>query len=296
MKRAVVEDTYAEAFRSYYSRILITGQTPQLAEAAAVSATGFATSALGCGVEAGVEGHVDPSQTPDGRPGVLVQFHIWKKDPKTMYQVLLLRIGNCVLTAPSASVFDATPKPIARVDLGRKLRFFGDGYEESSTVAGRKVTTIPVMGGSFTAEDEVGFSRGVSGGNLWVMGSSLAEAVEGAKCAVTAILRSGHVITPFPGGICGAGSKVGSLRYKFLKNSTNHPYCPTLRDLIPDSKVPEGVASIIEIVINGTSLRSVKRAMAAGIEAAARCPGVLRISAGNFEGRLGKFKIHLKEL
>ena len=296
MRKALVEDTYAEAFRSYYSRILITAATSKLAEAAAASATGFATSALGCGVEAGIEGNADPSSTPDGRPGVLVQFHIWKKDPKAMYQALLLRIGNCVLVAPSASAFDATDKPLTKIELGTKLRFFGDGYEGTSTIGGRKVTTIPVMGGTFVVEDKVGMSKGISGGNLWIMGSSLREAAEAAKAAVSAIHKGGRVITPFPGGICGAGSKIGSERYAFLKNSTNHRYCPTLRHRLPDSLVPDGVESIMEIVINGTSLRSVKRAMAAGIEAASRFRGVVRISAGNFEGMLGKFKIHLKEL
>lgn len=296
MNSDIVEDTFAEAFRSYYSRILVTGATRELAEAAANSSTGFATSALGCGVEAGIEKSVDEGGTPDGRPGVVVQYHIWKKNPKEMYNVLLHRIGHCVLTAPSAAVFDAARKSLVKIDLGLKLRYFGDGYDQEGRVGGREVVIIPIMGGSFVIEKEVGMAKGVSGGNLWFMGSSEEAAIEAARAAVQAIDKIPGVITPFPGGMCSSGSKVGAEKFKFLPNSTNHLYCPTLRDRIEGSKVPERVASVMEVVINGTNTKTIGRGMKAGIEAAEGTSGLVRISAGNFGGKLGRFKIHLKDL
>jgi len=292
---AIVENTFAEAFRSYFSRVLVTADTEELALAAALSSTGFATSALGCGLEAGVDASVGPDSTPDGRPGIMVQFHIWKKSRKRMYEALLGRIGHCILTAPTAAAFDATPKPFDRIDVGLKLRFFGDGFEEEGTVGDREVVVIPIMGGEFIAEKMIGMSKGISGGNIWIMGESRSAAAKGAKAAVGGISRIPGSITPFPGGICASGSKVGSKRYRFMVNSTNDAYCPTLRDRV-DSLVPEGVESIMEIVINGISLKAVRAAMKAAVQEAQGVPGVVRISAGNFGGKLGKFKIHLEEL
>jgi formylmethanofuran--tetrahydromethanopterin N-formyltransferase len=296
MNPDIVEDTFAEAFRTYYSRILITAATPQLAETAAISSTGFATSALGCGVEAGIDRVVGADKTPDVRPGVMVQYHIWKKDPKEMYEVLLHRVGHCILTSPSAAVFDATNKPVSMIDLGMKLKYFGDGYEEVGKVGDRDVVRIPIMGGTFIIEKEVGMTRGISGGNLWFMGSSEESAIAAATAAVDAISEVPGTIMPFPGGLCSSGSKVGAVKYKFMANSTNHLYCPSLRERVEGSKVPVGVSSIIEIVINGTTTKSVGRAMGAGIEAASGTEGLILISAGNFGGKLGKFNIHLKNL
>jgi len=296
MTGAEIEDTYAEAFRSYFSRVLITAAEPSLATMAASSATGYATSALGCGVEAGLDTAVPAGGTPDSRPGVLVQFHIWRKSPKMMYDTLLNRIGHCVLTSPTTAVFDATPKPFTRVELGSKLKYFGDGYEGEVTLGEREMVTIPIMGGEFLAERDVGMSRGVSGGNLWLMGRSTEATIEAARSCVKAISGIDGSITPFPGGICSSGSKVGADRYSFLANSTNHPYCPTIKDRVTDSMVPDGVSSIMEIVINGTNLKSVRRAMGVGIEAAMDCDGLVRISAGNFGGELGKYRIGLRDL
>ncbi len=156
MNPQIVEDTFAEAFRSYFCRMIITGATRELAAAAASSSTGFATSALGCGAEAGIEAELPDKDTPDGRPGVVVQYHVWKKDPKRLYEVLLNRVGHCVLTAPTAAAFDATPKPLTKIDLGMKLRFFGDGHEKQGRIKDREVVIIPVMGGEFAVEKEVG--------------------------------------------------------------------------------------------------------------------------------------------
>ncbi len=296
MSPALVEDTFAEAFRSYYSRVLVTGATEALAAAGATSSAGFATSALGCGVEAGIDSSVAAEKTPDGRPGVRVQYHIWKKSPKRMYEVLLHRVGHCILTSPTAAVFDATPKPIDKIDLGLKLKYFGDGFEGETRLGEREMIVIPIMAGDFLIEREVGMAKGISGGNLWFMGDSSDSAVKAAGKAVAAISKTPGSITPFPGGMCSSGSKVGAGKYKFLPNSTNHPYCPTLRNRTDDSKVPEGVESIVEVVINGTSLGVVKRAMKAGIEAALPQSGLVKISAGNFGGKLGRFNINLIDL
>ncbi len=291
----IIEDTFAEAFRSYYSRLLITADDISLAKTAAECATGFATSALGCGVEAGIDCQVKEKETPDSRPGVLIQFHIWSKKKKKMYEVLLERIGHCVLTAPTTAVFDATPNPFTRVDLGSKLKYFGDGFEKETEIWDRKMAVIPIMGGEFMVENEAGMSKGISGGNLWLMGRTQGKAINAAKRSVKAISEVEGAITPFPGGICSSGSKVGAERYGFLANSTNHLYCPTLTDKVPSSKVPKNVDSIMEIVINGTSLQAVRKAMQTGVKAA-KDAGIERISAGNFGGKLGKFKLKLKDL
>ncbi|KUG19464.1 formylmethanofuran--tetrahydromethanopterin n-formyltransferase [hydrocarbon metagenome] len=290
-----IDDTYAEAFPIWVSRVIITAVTEEWAYKAAVEATGFATSAIGCPAEAGIDCYVSADDTPDGRPGIAILICTSKKKMK---EQLIERIGECILTAPTTAVFDGLSDVVAGVEekIPVKLHFFGDGYEEKREISGRTVWAIPKMEGEYVGEEEFGAIKGVAGGNFFVMGETQMSALMGAQAAVDAISGVCGVITPFPGGIVASGSKVGSKKYKFIPASTNEAYCPTLKDKVEGSKVPDGVRAIYEIVIDGVNEDAVRDAMGEGIRAATKVPGVARISAGNFGGNLGPFKFELKDV
>lgn len=287
-----IDDTYAEAFPVYVSRVLITAATTALAETAAVVATGFATSIIGCSAEAGIDRYVIPSETPDGRPGVMTMVvHPSKKQIKSN---LIERIGECVLTAATTAVFNGLD---SEETVPVKLHFFGDGYEYQTTVGGRSVWAIPILEGEFICEETYGVQKGVAGGNFFIYGDSQGSALLAAQAAVGAIKSVDGTITPFPGGIVASGSKVGCPTYStFMKASTHHRLAPTLKDKVPDSYVPDGVKCIYEIIVCGLSEEVIAEAMRRGMLAAARASGVMGISAGNYGGKLGPFKFHLHEL
>lgn len=289
-----VEDTFAEMFEMWASRVLITAENEKWALTAAEVATGFASSIIGSPAEAGIERLLPASETPDGRVGVLVHFyHRTRSDLKRQ---MVARIGQCVMTCPTTAAFNALEGTTRKLKVGRSLRFFGDGFQKLDEIYGRKVWRIPVMEGEFIVENSFGVKKGVAGGNIFIMARDMRSGLSAAEEAVEAIKRSVRdVIMPFPGGICRSGSKVGSLKYK-IPASTNHLYCPKLKGVIQDSKVPNGVNSIYEIVINGLSLDGVRAAMAEGIKAAVKVPGVVRITAGNYGGKLGPFKVYLRDL
>jgi len=244
--------------------------------------------------EAGIEGVVFPDKTPDGRIGALIQiYHMTRRELKIQ---MGLRLGQCVMTCPTTAAFDALPEAKRRLKVGRSLRLFGDGFQMRGVVAGRKVWRIPVMEGEFTVEDRFGVVKAVAGGNFLILAKSRNAGLEASEEAVNAISQSSRgVILPFPGGICRSGSKSGSMKYK-LKASTNHPFCPKLKKIVPDSQVPENVNSVYEIVVNGLNSKAVETAMAEGIKAAVKTPGVVKISAGNYGGKLGPFRAYLKEV
>jgi formylmethanofuran--tetrahydromethanopterin N-formyltransferase len=287
-----IVDTFAEAFESHYSRFLITARSRRWAETSAREVTGFASSIIGCSAEGGVESYLSEGETPDGRPGAVVQ--IWTSRKKMLHE-LLDRIGQCVLTAPTTAVFDWCGE-CEKVDVGRKMRYFGDGYASKTKVDGRKMYSIPVMMGEFLIEHDIGFSKGVAGGNFLIMGSTSDAALAGAEAAADEISGVEGVISSFPGGVCASGSKVGSNKYEFMKATTNELFCPTLRNEVSGSKVPEGVGSIAEIVLNGVSRDAVAIAMKKGIEAATSVDGIKQISAANYGGTLGNVPIKLYEL
>jgi len=289
-----VEDTFAEMFEMWVGRVLITAENDKWARIAAEVATGFASSIIGSPAEAGIERLLPTNETPDGRAGALIQiYHRTRSDLKRQ---MVARIGQCVMTCPTTAAFNALEGTARKLKVGRSLRFFGDGFQKLDEIYGRKVWRIPVMEGEFIVEDKFGVKKGVAGGNFLVMAEDLKSGLAAAEAAVEAIRGNIRgVILPFPGGICRSGSKVGSLKYK-IPASTNHLYCPTLRDIEPESKVPEGVKTIYEVVINGLGLSEVKTAMAEGIRAAVKVPGVIRISAGNYGGKLGQHKLYLREL
>ena len=288
-----VDDTFAEMFPMWAGRILITAHNRKWALTAARMATGFAASIIMSPAEAGIENTVPSSKTPDGRAGVTIQiYHRTRRELKTQ---MILRISQCVMTCPTTAAFDALPKTKRRLKVGRSLRLFGDGFQKKDVVAGRDIWRIPVMEGEFIVEDRFGAAKAVAGGNFLILAENRDACLTAAEEAVKAINQGAKgVVLPFPGGICRSGSKSGSLKYK-LKASTNHPLCPTVKRIVPDSQVPDNVDSVYEIVINGLKSDSVKKAMAEGIKASVNVPGVVKISAGNYGGKLGPFRAHLKE-
>lgn len=288
-----VEDTFAEAFPMLACRILITAEIEKWALTSARTATGFASSIIASPAEAGVEGMiVPPEKTPDGRPGAVIQIY-----HRTLHELkfqMISRIGQCILTCPTTAAFNGILDAKKYTRLGKSLSLFGDGYQKRESKWGRKVWRIPVMEGEFFIEDKFGLKKAVAGGNLLIMAEDQKTALQATEDAVEAIGKVEGVVLTFPGGICRSGSKVGSMKYK-LPASTNHPFCPAIKDTVPESKVPANVNSIYEIVFNGLTEDLVKKATAESIKAASKVPGVVKISAVNFGGKLGPYQIKLKE-
>ena len=288
-----IEDTFAEMFPLWASRVLITAENKKWALTAANVTTGFATSVIMAPAEAAIERPVAATETPDKRPGILVQ--IYNPDRFTLKHQLLERIGQCIMTCPTTAAFNGLTISKRVLKVGSSLRYFGDGFQKKTMVGERKCWKIPVMEGNFIVEDGFGAQESVAGGNFMVFAETQAAALEASEAAADAIRsKAPDVIMPFPGGICRSGSKAGSLKYK-MKASTNHPYCPTLKTLVPDTVVPESVNCVYEIVMNGLTLDAVKNAMKHGVAAAASISGVVKISAGNYGGKLGPYKALLKE-
>ncbi len=287
-----IKDTYAEGFGIKVTRMLITAATKNLAKIAATEATGYGTSVIGCPAEAGIDGYVPPAETPDGRPGYTIM--ICQGGKKALDYELMERIGMGILTAPTTAVFNCLESEDV-LKTGNKLKFFGDGFEEVLDIDGRKIHSIPIMSGDFLVESAFGYKEGVAGGNFFILANSKMSAVVAAEAAVDAIHNVPGVITPFPGGMVASGSKVGCNNYEFLNASTNEKMCVTLKDKV-DSDIPDDVFGVMEIVIDGVDEDSVKEAMKQGIEAACNVDGVLQISAGNFGGNLGAYKINLQDL
>jgi formylmethanofuran--tetrahydromethanopterin N-formyltransferase len=288
---AEVEDTFAEAFTMWGARIVVTAESAAWATEAARSLTGFATSVIGCKCEAGVERSLEPAETPDGRPGISAL--LFTPDRDSLVKRLVERIGQTVLTCPTTACFNGLEAE-DEVDVGGQLRYFGDGWQASKVLAGRRYWRIPVMEGEFLVEERFGIVKGVGGGNIIILAEDAATALRAAEAAAGAMRAVEGAIMPFPGGIARSGSKVGS-RYKALMASTNHVLCPTLRAQVDDTLVPAGIASVFEIVIDGLGAEPVREAMRVGLAAAADA-GARRITAGNYGGSLGKHHFHLKEL
>jgi formylmethanofuran--tetrahydromethanopterin N-formyltransferase len=288
---ADVVDTFAEAFGMWGARIVVTAEQPAWAGHAARSLTGFATSVIGCKCEAGIERELDPAETPDGRPGISALLFAPDKDG--LAKRLVERVGQTVLTCPTTACFNGLAAE-REVDVGGQLRFFGDGWQASKVLDGRRYWRIPVMEGEFLVEERFGIVKGVGGGNLIFLAEDAAGALRAAEAAAGAMRAVEGAILPFPGGIARSGSKVGS-RYQALMASTNHVLCPTLRAQVDDSHVPDGVGSVLEIVIDGLAPEPVREAMRVGLEAAARS-GARQITAGNYGGSLGPHHFHLREL
>ena len=285
IRGVLIEDTFAEAFTMRVARVLITGATPRWTMAAALKLTGFATSVIGCKVEAAVERELPPSETPDGRPGVAVLVMTMSKDD--LAKRLVERVGQTVLTCPTTACFDGLPEAPERVGVGSVLRFFGDGFQGSKLLGGERFWRIPVMEGEFLIQEKFGVQKAVGGGNFLILART-------AEAAVDAMTGRPGVIMPFPGGVVRSGSKVGSRKSKTMIASTNDAFCPTLR-AVTETALPADVNSVLEIVINGVDAPAIAGAMRAGIAAACR-EGVVAISAGNYGGKLGPHHFYLRQI
>jgi len=283
-----IEDTFAEAFSMWCGRVIITAVNRKWAHEAASKMTGFATSIIACGCEGGIES--DLERTPDGRPGVSVLMFAMNKDQ--LARTMADRVGQCVLTCATTACFNGL-SAAEQISIGGQLRFFGDTFQISKIIEGRRYWRVPVMEGEFLVEEKFGIQRAVGGGNILILGNDPQVTLQAAELAVEAMHRTPGIILPFPGGVVRSGSKVGS-RYKFLKASTNDAFCPTLRGVVPTA-LPEGVNSVLEIVMDGLDLPAIEEATRQGIRAAC-IPGILRISAGNYGGHLGKYKIYLNKI
>lgn len=288
-----VEDTFAEAFPMRGARIVITARNEGWAREAARKLTGFATSVIACKCEAAIERELAREETPDGRPGISVL--LFTMDTDSLGKRLIERIGQTVLTCPTTSCFDGLPDLPDRLPAGRALRVFGDAYQSSKMIGGQRYWRVPVMEGECVLQETFGVQKGgIGGGNFLILAADEEAALGAAEAAVDAMAGMAGAILPFPGGIARSGSKVGARHYKGLVASTNDEYCPTLRPLV-DSALPEGVNSVLEIVLDGLSFDAISRAMRAGIDAACR-PGVRTITAGNYGGKLGPHHFHLRKI
>lgn len=289
-----IDDEFAEAFGMKATRVLITAQNLTWAYHAANAATGFATSVIGCGCEAGIERELGPEETPDGRPGLSALF--FAVSGKELAKQIERRIGQCVLTSPTSAAFAGITggEPIA---LGKNLRFFGDGFQSSKLIDGRRYWRVPVMDGEFLAEETTAAVPAVGGGNFLVLAESQQQVLAACEAAITAMRKVPNVIMPFPGGIVRSGSKVGS-KYKALSASTNDAFCPTIRGITHTELSPE-IGSVMEIVIDGLAPADISASMRAGIDAIVKlgaAQGIRRITAGNYGGKLGKFHFRLHEI
>lgn len=287
-------DTFAEAFTTVGTRIIVTAVSESWVRIAATEVTGYATSVIACDAEAGVEKFLSPEESPDGRPGVSLMFFAFSRS--ALEKAVTNRVGQCILTCPTTACYAGIPvtDPEKALALGKQLRFFGDGFQISKKWEDRRLWRIPVMDGEFVCEDRVGSFKGVAGGNLLICATNQSAGLLATEAAVTAMQAVDNVILPFPGGIVRSGSKVGS-KYSALKASTNDAYCPTLR-AETKSDLPEGTGCVYEIVIDGETFDDVQQAMCDGLQAATQLPGLLQITAGNYGGKLGKHHFHLAEV
>jgi len=290
-----IVDTFAEAFRMRFARLIVSAIDDYWVEAATRELCGYGSSVIQCDAEIAVERWLAPDESPDGRPAAAVLAFGFSKD--ALAKALPKRVGQCVMTCATTAVYDGLPATDGveqdRIPLGKHIRFFGDGFQKSKKPGERRFWRIPVMDGEFLVEESLGVQKGVAGGNIILQGTSQAVALAAARRVVEAVAPLSEVITPFPGGVVRSGSKVGS-RYKGMVASTNDAFCPTLRGRVESELVPQAECAY-EIVINGTSEQAVADAMRVALGAAAG-EGIPAISAGNYGGKLGKFHYHLHQL
>jgi formylmethanofuran--tetrahydromethanopterin N-formyltransferase len=289
-----IDETFAEAFPMKATRVIITAHTAQWAYNSAKAMAGFATSVIGCGCEADIEQILEPSETPDGRPGVAVM--LFAMGGKGLRKQVETRAGQCVLTSPTSALFSGIEGG-TRIPLGKNLRYFGDGFQTSKVINDKRYWRIPVMDGEFLAEETTGQVEAIGGGNLLVLAKSEIDALNACEKAVEAMRKIPNVILPFPGGVVRSGSKVGS-KYKALGASTNDAFCPTLKG-VTKTELSQDVESVMEIVIDGLTEEDIKKAMRVGVDtfcSIGAYNGVTRISAGNYGGKLGPHHFHLREI
>jgi formylmethanofuran--tetrahydromethanopterin N-formyltransferase len=287
----LIVDTFAEAFRMRYARLIVTAVDEHWLDCGLREFCGYGASVIGCDAEVGVERRLDSDETPDGRPGAAVLAFGFSAD--ALAQAVSNRVGQCLLTCPTTAVFNGLPNAEEFAPLGKQLRYFGDGFQKSKVLGERRYWRLPVMDGEFLVEERVGVAKGIAGGNMIIQGVTQEAALAAARTAVDAVAPLPGVITPFPGGVVRSGSKVGS-NYKALRASTNEAFCPTLRGRV-ESQLVDGAQAAYEIVINGVDEGAVAAAMKIALHEAAG-EGIPAITAGNYGGKLGKFHFHLHKV
>tara|TARA_B100000686_G_scaffold242948_1_gene251734 strand:- start:803 stop:1696 length:894 start_codon:yes stop_codon:yes gene_type:complete len=288
-----IENTFAEAFPMKVARLIITADSKYWLKQAANSITGFATSVIACGCEAGIEKEIKSSKTPDGRSGIAVLLFAMNREG--LAKQVLRRVGQCILTAPTTACFSGI-ETNEKINLGDAIRYFGDGFQISKKINDKKIWRIPVMEGEFVIEDKTSIASGIGGGNILIIGDSNQQVLKSAEAAVKEMRKVDNIVLPFPGGIVRSGSKVGS-KYKNLIASTNDAYCPTLRG-ITKTKLSKSNESVLEIVIDGTNEKDIEKAMKQGINIICKKynKGIKTISAGNYGGKLGPYHFHLRKI
>lgn len=288
-----IEDTYCEAFDGIFARMIITADDDKILKKAAYDSTSTPGTVIGR-VEGGIEAWLNEDETPDGKKGAILQFWYDSEDINKFNMELSYRIRQDILVKPFTSIFDASKSPSGKMDMMRNVGHCGDGYEHEEELYGRNMIIVPIAIPDFKIERYIGYNNGIMGANFWYMCSNKTAVLEAGKKALDAIGKVKGVITPFD--ICSAASKPET-NYPWIGPTTNHPYCPSLKKVLKDkSKVPEEVKYIPEIVINGIDMDSVIKGMKAGIGGVDGVEGVLKISAGNFGGKLGNHRIYLNNL
>lgn len=290
-----IDNAFAEAFPMQATRLIITAMTLEWAYRAANSLTGFASSVIACGCEADIERELSPKETPDGRPGIAVL--IFAISRKQLIDQVKKRVGQSVMTTATSACFSGCESD-DRIPLGKSLRYFGDGYQIAKIFKGVRYWRIPVMHGEFLCEETAGVVPGIGGGNFLVLAKSSRHGLTACKRAVKAIRKIPGVVTTFPGGVVGSGSKVGS-KYKFMVASTNEAFCPTLKGQVDNSQLTKEIGSVLEIVVDGLNEDVIREALYKGIMAVCKSgpkQGIYRITAGNYGGKLGPYHFHLWDI
>ena len=300
-----VEDTFCEAFEGLFVRLCVTANDEKWLTYAVRGATALPCTVFGES-EAGIEKFLGEEETPDGRKGAIIQIWVGTEggEAKAIQKLeheVAKRVRQGILVVPTTAVFDAFSlrcegceiKEEGSIDTLRKIGHCGDGYEEICEKFGREIIKIPIMMGEFIVERFFKYGKGVMGGNIWLFCERIKDALAAGERAVEAVNTVDGAIAPF--GVCAAGSKPET-KFPEIGPTTNHPFCPTLRGKLAETKVPEGVSAIPEIVIDGVSESVVKKALRSVIESVRNEKGVVKISAGNYGGRLGKFKFYLRTL
>jgi formylmethanofuran--tetrahydromethanopterin N-formyltransferase len=289
-----IEDTFAEAFRMRYVRLIVSAHDEHWLQAAATEFCGYGSSVIGCDAEAGVERRLTAAESPDGRPALSIL--VFGFSGTSLGKAVPNRAGQCLMTCPTTAVYDGLvegDEGEEAIPLGKHIRYFGDGFQKSKLIDGRRYWRVPVMDGEFFVAESLNVAKGIGGGNLILQGATLPDALAGARRAVEALADMPGIITPFPGGMARSGSKVGS-RYKKLLASTADAYCPTLRGSV-ESRLHPDANYAYEIVIDGVDEETIRQAMAVSLQAVIG-PGVVAVSAGNYGGKLGKFHFPLHQL
>lgn len=288
-----IENTFAEAFTGKCVRAIITAEDEEIVKKAAFDATSTPGAVIGR-VEGGVERFLDASQTPDNRPGAMVQFYFGLDDLEKFEVELSYRIRQDILVKPFTSLYNATPQPEGYLGMMKQVGHCGDGYEWEENIYGREMIVVPIALPDFKIEKQLGYQSAVMGANFWYMCRTKKGVMEAGNKALEAIREIEGVITPFD--ICSAASKVET-NYPWIGPTTNHPYCPSLKPRLKvESLVPDDVNYVPEIVINGLDMDKVEMAMKAGLKAVLEVDDVLRVSAGNYQGKLGDYQINLRDL